>query len=168
MVTTVEHPLPGPVEQGVDARILEVAGVQNGGPQQHERRVVRDRWRDRAEPALRDGARQRRQRRVDEVDGEVAEQPPVPCLAGQPTGPGQVAAGGEDRDRAFPQGVLVRHGHDPRHRLRPQVVRAVPAVVQHPDQGNLPGQVIEVTGPPVTSATSRAVPVPSAASAASA
>jgi hypothetical protein len=58
LVATVEHPLPGPVEQGVDAQILEVGGVQNSGPQQHERRVVRDRWRDRAEPALRDGARQ--------------------------------------------------------------------------------------------------------------
>jgi hypothetical protein len=60
MVTTVEHPLPGPVEQGVDARILEVGGVQNGRPQQHERRFVRNRWRDRVEPALRDGARQGR------------------------------------------------------------------------------------------------------------
>jgi hypothetical protein len=43
MVTTLEHPLPGPVEQRVDARVLEVGGVQDGGPQQHERRVVRDR-----------------------------------------------------------------------------------------------------------------------------
>ena len=47
---------------------------------------------------------------------------------------------------AAPQGLLVRHGHDPRHRLRPQVVRAVPAVVQHPDQGNLRGQVIKGDG----------------------
>ena len=84
---------------------------------------------------------------MDEVDGKIAEQPPVPCLAGQPAGPGQVAAGGEDRDSAFPQGLLVRHGHGPRHRIRPQVVRAVPAVVQHPDQRNLPGQVIEGDGP---------------------
>ena len=73
--------------------------------------------------------------------------PRVPCLAGQPTGAGQVAAGGEDRNGAFPQGVLVLHRHDPPHRIRPQVVRAVPAVVQHPDEGNLPGEVIESDGP---------------------
>ena len=167
LVTTVEHLMPRLVEHGVDARIHEVAGVQNRGPQQHERRVVRDRRRDRAKPSLRDGARQRQQRRVDEVIGKIAEQPPVPCLAGQ-QGAGQVAAGCEDRDGTFPQGMLVLHRHDPRHRIRPQVVRAVPAIVQHPDQRNLPGQVIEVTGPPATSATSRAVAVPSAASAASA
>ena len=146
MVTTGEHLLPGPVEQGVGARILEVVGVQNRGPQQHERRVVRDRWRDRGEPSLRDDARQRRQRRVDEVDGKIAEQPPVPCLAGQPAGAGQVAAGGEDRDGAFPQGVLVLPRDDPRQRIRPQVVRAVTAVVQHPHQRHLPGQVIEGDG----------------------
>ena len=67
-------------------------------------------------------------------------------MPGRPAGAGQVAAGGEDRDGAFPQGVLVLHRHDPRHRIRPQVVRAVTAVVQHPDQGNLPGQVIEGDG----------------------
>ena len=60
LVATVEHRLPCPVEHRVDARIHEVAGVQDRGPQQYERRVVRDRWRDRAKPSLRDSARQRR------------------------------------------------------------------------------------------------------------
>ena len=83
---------------------------------------------------------------MDEVDGKIAEQPPVPCLAGQPAGAGQVAAGGEDSDGAFPQEMLVPHRHDPRHRIRPQVVRAIPAVVKHPDQRNLPGEVIEGDG----------------------
>ena len=29
--------------------------------------------------------------------------------------------------------MLVRHGHDPRHRIRPQVVRAVPAALSRSD-----------------------------------
>ncbi len=79
---------------------------------------------------------------MDEIDGKIAEQPPVPRLAGQP-GAGQVAAPSKDRDGAFQQELLVLDRHDSRQCISPQVMSAIPAVVEHPDQRDLPSEVIK-------------------------
>jgi hypothetical protein len=134
---------PGPVEQGVDPRVGEVGGVGHRGPQEHEGGLVRHRRRDGPQPALGDPSGKCRQRGVDEFDGEVGQQGPVLCPARQGSRAGQISALGQDGRGPAVQVLCLLSRHRPGQRLGPQFVCAVAAVVQHPDERDPPGEVVE-------------------------